>query len=124
VDDSDPNTDLTQIEHLLQASEAIRTAVSLGGTAMGRGGRHFPGGLRFLERHRVSGVLHPDIDNPLYQTKNEVYEPNCGLDKLHMSFGHDGYTGEVVKITCPKNLCTCCGITPSIRRTDTAPTAT
>src|SRR5580692_8155988 len=45
---------------------------------------------------------NPDIDNPLYQTKYGVYEPNCGLDKLHMSFGHDGYIGEVVKNYMPE----------------------
>jgi inositol oxygenase len=45
---------------------------------------------------------NPDINNPLYQTKYGIYEPNCGLDKLHMSFGHDGYIGEVMKNYMPE----------------------
>lgn len=64
VDESDPDTDLSQIEHLLQTSEAIRAdghprwfilagflhdlgkgAVPLWGAAVGGRGRHVPGGL-------------------------------------------------------------------------------
>ena len=26
----------------------------------------------------------------LYSTKYGIYEPNCGLDKVIMSWGHDG----------------------------------
>ena len=40
---------------------------------------------------------NPDRDNPLYQYKYGIYEPNCGLENLHMSFGHDGYIAEVMK---------------------------
>ena len=45
---------------------------------------------------------NPDIKNPLYQTKYGVYEPNCGLENVHMSFGHDGYIGEVMKNYMPE----------------------
>ena len=33
VDDSDPDTDLTQIQHLMQTAEAIRATVTLAGSS-------------------------------------------------------------------------------------------
>jgi len=30
---------------------------------------------------------NPDRDVPEYQTKYGIYEPNCGLENVHMSFG-------------------------------------
>ena len=72
VDDSDPDTDLTQIEHLLQTSEAIRArrastmdgagrvssrfgqmSLPLRRATVGRGGRHVSGGMRVVLGHRV-----------------------------------------------------------------------
>ena len=38
---------------------------------------------------------NPDRNVREYQTKYGIYEPNCGLENLHMSFGHDGYIAEV-----------------------------
>ena len=32
-----------------------------------------------------------------YHTKYGIYKPNCGLENIHMSFGHDGYIAEVMK---------------------------
>ena len=40
---------------------------------------------------------NPDASNPQYQTKYGIYEPSCGLETLHMSFGHDGYIAGVMK---------------------------
>jgi len=34
-------------------------------------------------------ALNPDSTNPLYSTKYGMYEPQCGLDNLLVSFGHD-----------------------------------
>jgi inositol oxygenase len=42
-----------------------------------------------------------DHANPNYQTQFGIYEPNCGLDNVHMSFGHDGYIYEVMKPYLP-----------------------
>jgi inositol oxygenase len=44
---------------------------------------------------------NPDLHHPVYSTKYGIYEPNCGLDKVHMSFGHDGYIYEVTKNYLP-----------------------
>ena len=30
-----------------------------------------------------------------YQTQYSIYEPHCGLDKVHLSFGHDEYIYQV-----------------------------
>ena len=122
VDDSDPDTDLTQIEHLLQTSEAIRAdghprwfvvagfvhdlgkVLCLWGEPQwGVVGDTFPVGCAFSE----DIVFHqyfagnPDLHHPVYSTKYGVYEPNCGLEKVHMSFGHDGYIYEVMKNYLP-----------------------
>lgn len=40
---------------------------------------------------------NPDKKNPQYDTKLGIYQENCGLDKLTMSFGHDEYLYRVLK---------------------------
>ncbi len=122
VDDSDPDTDLTQLEHLLQTSEAIRQdghprwmvatgfvhdlgkcLCLYGEPQWGVVGDTFPTGCAydsavvFPEYFRAN----PDFGNPAYQTRYGIYEPNCGLDKVTMSFGHDGYIHEVMKNYLP-----------------------
>jgi inositol oxygenase len=123
VDDSDPDTDLTQIEHLLQTSEAIRAdghprwfvlagfvhdlgkVLCLWGEPQwGVVGDTFPVGCAFSE-HIVFPeyfAANPDLHHPVYSAKLGIYEPECGLDKVHMSFGHDGYIYEVMKHYLPQ----------------------
>ena len=122
VDDSDPDTDLTQIEHLLQTSEAMRAnneprwmvltgfvhdlgkvLCLYGEPQWGVVGDTFPVGCAYSK-----DVVFPeyfaansDSKNALYQTKYGIYEPNYGLDKVHLSFGHDGYIYEVMKNYLP-----------------------
>jgi inositol oxygenase len=38
---------------------------------------------------------NPDSRNPEYATKLGIYEENCGLDKVVMSWGHDEYMYQV-----------------------------
>ena len=118
VDDSDPDTDLTQIEHLLQTSEAIRKdghprwmvlvgfvhdlgkcLCLYGEPQWGVVGDTFPVGCAWSDQ-----VVFPeyfsrnsDANVPEYRTKYGIYKPNCGLENIHMSFGHDGYIAEVMK---------------------------
>lgn len=122
VDDSDPDTDLTQLEHLLQTSEAIRRDghprwMVLVGFVHDLGkclclygepqwsvvGDTFPVGCAWSD-----AVVFPEYfaDNPdasvsKYQTKYGIYDSNCGLENVHMSFGHDGYIAEVMKPYLP-----------------------
>jgi len=118
VDDSDPDTDLTQIEHLLQTSEAMRRdghprwmvlvgflhdlgkcLCLYGEPQWGVVGDTFPVGCAWstdIVFHEYF-VNNPDRNVAEYQTKYGIYAPNCGLENVHMSFGHDGYVAEVMK---------------------------
>src|ERR1017187_2431352 len=105
VDDSDPDTDLTQIEHLLQTSEAIRkdghprwfvltgfihdlgkVLCLWGEPQWGVVGDTFPVGCAWSRDIVFPGSFkaNPDLHNELYPTKYGIYEPTCGLDKVHM----------------------------------------
>lgn len=122
VDDSDPDTDLTQLEHLLQTSEAIRRdghprwmvatgfvhdlgkcLCLYGEPQWGVVGDTFPTGCAYSESVVFPEYFrdNPDYNNPAYQTKYGIYEPNCGLDNVKISFGHDGYIFEVMKRYLP-----------------------
>ena len=65
-------------------------------------GDTFPVGCAYSEEIVFPEYFKANPDsNPLYQTEYGIYEPNCGLEKVHMSFGHDGYIGEVMKNYMP-----------------------
>ena len=122
VDDSDPDTDLTQTEHLLQTSEAIRRdghprwmvatgfahdlgkcLCLYGEPQWGVVGDTFPVGCAWSDQIVFPEYFqaNPDANVPEYQSKYGIYEPNCGLENVHMSFGHDGYIAEVLKPYLP-----------------------
>ena len=122
VDDSDPDTDLTQIEHLMQTSEAIRRdgqprwmvlvgflhdlgkcLCLYGEPQWGVVGDTFPVGCAWSDQIVFPEYFrnNPDRHVADYQTKFGIYEPNCGLETVHMSFGHDGYIAEVMKPYLP-----------------------
>jgi inositol oxygenase len=122
VDDSDPHSDLTQIEHLLQTSEAIRADghprwFILTGLIHDLGkilclwgepqwavvGDTFPVGCRYSDK-----VVFPEffVDNPdykvaEYQTPCGVYKENAGLDTVDLTWGHDEYLYHVVRDYLP-----------------------
>jgi inositol oxygenase len=123
VDDSDPDTDLTQIEHLLQTSEAIRKDghprwMVLTGLIHDLGkvlclygepqwavvGDTFPVGCAWSEDIVFPEYFaaNPDKNVPEYQTKYGIYAPNCGLNKVHLSWGHDEYIYNVAKRYLPE----------------------
>ncbi|KAK6125151.1 hypothetical protein DH2020_041117 [Rehmannia glutinosa] len=116
VDESDPDLDEPQIEHLLQTAEAIRkdypnedwlhlTALihDLGKVLLLPSfgelpqwavvGDTYPVGCAFDESivHHKYFKENPDYNNPAYNTKFGVYEKGCGLDNVFMSWGHDDY---------------------------------
>jgi inositol oxygenase len=66
-------------------------------------GDTFPVGCAWSDQIVYSEYFqnNPDRNVPEYQTKFGIYEPNCGLENVHMSFGHDGYINEVVKTYLP-----------------------
>lgn len=123
VDDSDPDTDLSQIEHLMQTSEAIRRDghprwFVLAGFLHDLGkvlclygepqwavvGDTFPVGCAWSE----AIVFHeyfaenPDARIAEYQTPYGIYEPKCGLEKVHLSWGHDEYIYRVTRNYVPE----------------------
>ncbi|MFC6100124.1 inositol oxygenase family protein [Olivibacter domesticus] len=124
VDDSDPDTDLDQFQHLLQTSEAIRADghpdwMVLTGLFHDMGkvlclfgepqwavvGDTFPLGCAFSDKIVYSEFFtsNPDYDNETFNTKYGIYEPNCGLDNVQMSWGHDEYVYQMMKDYLPES---------------------
>jgi inositol oxygenase len=122
VDDSDPDTDLPQIEHLVQTAEQIRRDghprwFILTGLIHDLGkilclfgepqwavvGDTFPVGCAFSDKIVFAEFFaeNPDSNVPEYQTPCGIYEPGCGLDLVQMSWGHDEYLYQVVKDYLP-----------------------
>ncbi len=47
-------------------------------------------------------AANPDSKIPEYQTEYGIYEPNCGLDNVHLSFGHDEYIYQATRRYLPE----------------------
>jgi inositol oxygenase len=45
---------------------------------------------------------NPDYTNSTYSTQYGVYEPNCGLRNVSMSWGHDEYVYQMLKDYLPE----------------------
>jgi inositol oxygenase len=122
VDDSDPDTDLTQIEHLLQTAEAIRhdghprwfiltglihdlgkVLCLFGEPQWAVVGDTFPVGCAFAEQvvYHEFFAANPDSQVAEYQTPCGIYAAGCGLHNVHLSWGHDEYLYQVVKDYLP-----------------------
>ena len=123
IDESDPDLGLPQRYHLFQTAEALRKEghprwLILTGLIHDLGkilafygepqwavvGDTFPVGCAYSDR-----IVFPeyftnnlDLKNPLYQTELGIYSEGCGLDRVHMSWGHDEYLYHVVKDYLPK----------------------
>ncbi|AQG81759.1 inositol oxygenase family protein [Spirosoma montaniterrae] len=123
VDDSDPDTDLDQLQHLLQTAEAIRADghpdwFVLTGFLHDMGkvlclfgepqwavvGDTFPVGCAHSDKivYPEYFANNPDTYDERYNTKYGVYEPNCGLRNVHMSWGHDEYLYQIMKDYLPE----------------------
>jgi inositol oxygenase len=122
VDDSDPDIALPQIDHLVQTAEAMRRDgqpdwMVLTGFVHDLGkvlclfgepqwavvGDTFPTGCAYSSKIVYSEFfpLNPDSHRADLQTKFGVYAPNCGLDAVHMSWGHDEYLYHMLKPYLP-----------------------
>jgi inositol oxygenase len=123
VDDSDPDIDLDQLQHLLQTSEAIRADgredwFVLAGLLHDLGkvlclfgepqwavtGDTFPVGCAFSDRivYPEFFAENPDAHDPRYNTRLGVYTEGCGLRNVHLSWGHDEYVYQVLKDHLPQ----------------------
>jgi inositol oxygenase len=123
VDDSDPDTDLDQFQHLLQTSEAIRADghpdwMVLVGLVHDMGkvlclfgepqwavvGDTFPVGCAYCSKviYPEFFKANPDSNDERYSSTFGVYSPNCGLRQVHMSWGHDEYVYHMLKDHLPE----------------------
>lgn len=119
VDESDPDSDLPNIFHAFQTAERIREShpdldwFQLTGLIHDLGkvmafyepqwavvGDTFPLGTSFASSivYRADTFdLNPDLNDPRYNTKYGIYSPNCGLDNVALSWGHDEYLYRVLR---------------------------
>lgn len=123
VDDSDPDIELDQLQHLLQTAEAIRADghpdwFVLTGFIHDMGkvlclfgepqwavvGDTFPVGCRFSDKIVYPEYFtdNPDIQDERYNTKYGIYSPHCGLNEVSLSWGHDEYLYQMVKDYMPE----------------------
>ena len=124
TDESDPDTGLSQIQHLLQTSEAIRAdghpdwfiltglihdlgkiLCLFGEPQWSVTGDTFPVGCRFDESivYHDFFSLNPDAQRPEYQTECGIYTPGCGLRNVLLSWGHDEYMYHVARDYLPES---------------------
>lgn len=122
VDDSDPDTDMSQLEHLLQTAEQLRRDgqprwMILTGFVHDLGkilclwgepqwavvGDTFPTGCAYSDKIVFPRFFeaNPDFRDPRFSTRNGVYEEGCGLDAVNLSWGHDEYIYNVCKDYLP-----------------------
>jgi inositol oxygenase len=123
VDDSDPDTNLDQFQHLLQTSEAIRAdghpdwfvlmgfmhdlgkvLCLFGEPQWAVVGDTFPVGCKHSDKivYPEFFEANPDSKDERYNTKYGVYAPNCGLENVKMSWGHDEYLYQMMKNYLPE----------------------
>ncbi len=122
VDDSDPDTDLSQLDHLLQTAEQIRRDghprwFILTGLIHDLGkilclfgepqwavvGDTFPVGCAYSDKIVFPTFFenNPDFNHKAYQTRLGIYEEGTGLDNIRLSWGHDEYLYHVTRDHLP-----------------------
>ncbi|MFK7924481.1 MAG: inositol oxygenase family protein [Bacteroidia bacterium] len=126
IDVSDPDLDLPNVQHLAQSAEAIRAdgrpdwmqlvgLIHDLGKVMYLFGSDEDGTSQAEQWGLVGDVfvvgaalpnvcvypefnaLNPDMDDPRYNTEKGVYEAGCGIDNLHLAWGHDEYLFKVLE---------------------------
>jgi inositol oxygenase len=123
VDDSDPDIELDQLQHLLQTAEAIRhdghpdwfvltgfihdmgkVLCLFGEPQWAVVGDTFPVGCRFSEKivYPEFFEANPDSKDERYNTLYGIYKPGCGLKNVTMSWGHDEYLYQITKDFLPE----------------------
>jgi len=116
VDEADPDTDLPNSIHDFQTAERIRAVhpdkewfhlvgllhdlgkilCKFGEEQFSVVGDTFPVGCKHSEKICFSDFFidNPDETHPVYSSELGPYSAGCGLDNIHMSFGHDGALGR------------------------------
>eukprot|EP00899_Mesostigma_viride_P020829 jgi/Mesvir1/28748/Mv19716-RA.1 len=125
VDPSDPDTELSQLQHALQTAEAARakypdldwlhltalihdmgkmmavtdhTRGLVGAPKWAVMGDTFPVGCKFESTNIFASAFadNQDTHHEVYSTPCGIYTEHCGLDALKMCFGHDEYLYRVL----------------------------
>jgi len=123
VDASDPDLELPQLEHALQTAEALRrdgrpSWMVLAGFVHDLGkvlclfgepqwavvGDTFPVGCAFSDKivYPEFFSANPDTRVPEYASRTGIYREGCGLDAVHLSWGHDEYLYHVLRPYLPE----------------------
>lgn len=126
IDVSDPDLDLPNVQHLIQSAEALRNdnrpdwmqlvgLIHDLGKVMYLWGSDEDGTSQAEQWGLVGDVfvvgcalpdtcvypefnsLNSDMADAHYNTESGVYEAGCGLDNLHLAWGHDEYFYQVLK---------------------------
>jgi len=120
VDASDPDVDFPNSYHAYQTAEGLREQypdldwlhltglIHDLGKMMGKWGEpqfSTVGDTYIVGAEFAPSIVYrentfhnnPDTHNPKYQTKYGIYEANCGLNNVLMSWGHDEYMYQVLK---------------------------
>jgi inositol oxygenase len=123
IDESDSDTEVSQLEHALQTAESLRREgapewLQLTGLMHDTGkmlclfgeeqwavvGDTFPLGCAFSDRivfHELFAE-NPDLKIPAYASPQGIYATGCGLDAVTMSWGHDEYLYQVLRGRIPE----------------------
>ena len=122
VDDSDPDINLSQIDHIFQTAEAIRAdghpdwfvltgllhdvgkiLCLFGEPQWAVVGDTFPVGCRFSDKivYHEFFADNPDTHVAEYQSPLGIYSEGCGLDSVHLSWSHDEYLYQMLKDHLP-----------------------
>lgn len=119
VDPSDPDIDLPNSVHAYQTAERIRKKYPAAECLQLCGLIHDLGKILFCFGEPASIIVgdtyvvgcrfpktivyydtmknNPDFNNPLYSSELGIYERNCGMRNVKISFGHDEYLYMVLK---------------------------
>ena len=68
-------------------------------------GDTFPVGCAFSDKIVFPEFFKdsPDYNDERYNTKYGIYEPNCGLKNVQLSWGHDEYIYQIAKDHLPES---------------------
>lgn len=124
-DESDPDTESSQLIHALQTAEAIRkdghpdwfvlvglihdlgkVLLLMGEPQWAVVGDTFPVGCRYSPKivHYKYLQLNEDYSRAEYQKKIGIYKRNCGFDSMIFTWGHDEYLYLVLLNYINKNI--------------------
>jgi inositol oxygenase len=122
IDESDPDLQAAQSLHAFQTAQALRrdghprwliltglihdlgkVLILFGEPQWAVVGDTFPVGCAYSAKIVYPQFFtdNPDMRNELFQTLYGMYEPQCGLENVRMSWGHDEYLYQVVKDYLP-----------------------